>query len=217
MSKNFLKKRKRWIIVTFLVLIFIGFLLGFKVKPVVKSVALSKANSILSEMVNLSIMEDMQQMDSSYDILKIEKGEKGEVLAVLSNAQKINYLKSHIALMIDKKFDQTKEKTFFIPMGTLSGFEILNGRGIAVPMKITCSGTCKTDFKNKFLSVGINQSLHQIYVSIHAKICVLIPGCSCASDFDTDVMISETIIVGSGPRVYAASAPCDVCKFPDSN
>ncbi len=217
MSKNFLKKRKRWIIVTFLVLIFIGFLLGFKVKPVVKSVALSKANSILSEMVNLSIMEDMQQMDSSYDILKIEKGEKGEVLAVLSNAQKINYLKSHIALMIDKKFDQTKEKTFFIPMGTLSGFEILNGRGIAVPMKITCSGTCKTDFKNKFLSVGINQSLHQIYVSIHAKICVLIPGCSCASDFDTDVMISETIIVGSGPRVYAASTPCDVCKFPDSN
>ena len=217
MSKNFLKKRKRWIIVTFLVLIFIGFLLGFKVKPVVKSVALSKANSILSEMVNLSIMEDMQQMDSSYDILKIEKGEKGEVLAVLSNAQKINYLKSHIALMIDKKFDQTKEKTFFIPMGTLSGFEILNGRGIAVPMKITCSGTCKTDFKNKFLCVGINQSLHQIYVSIHAKICVLIPGCSCASDFDTDVMISETIIVGSGPRVYAASTPCDVCKFPDSN
>ncbi len=33
----------------------------------------------------------------------------------------------------------------------------------------------------------------------------MVPGCSCAEDFSTNVLISETVILGGVPRVYSTS------------
>ena len=216
-NKILSRKRKLRVVVVFVILI--GILMGvsFKFSPVAKSVALGKAKYIMSDFINSSIVEDMENHGELYNqITTIDRNEKNEISAVYTDMKKINFLKSHIASLIQNKISNFKEKTFWISLGTLSGFEILNGKGPKVPMKISISGNVFTNFNNKFSNAGINQTLHQIYVNVHTKICVTIPGSTCTSESDDEILVSETVIVGKVPRVYSCSGNLDFCKLPES-
>lgn len=216
---NKILSRKRKLKFTVFIVILMGILLGvsFKFSPVAKSVALGKAKYIMSDFINSSVVSDMENSEDMYTQLsKVEKNEKNEISAIYTDMKKINFLKSHIASLIQEKISNFKEKTFWVSLGTLSGFEILNGKGPKVPMKISVSGNVFTSFKNKFSEAGINQTLHQIYVNIHTKICVTIPGSTCTSESDDEILVSETVIVGKVPRVYSCSGNLDCCKLPES-
>ena len=77
--------------------------------------------------------------------------------------KKINTLKSSVTIAIQKKISCMPKKDLSIPIGTLTGTEILNGKGPDVPMKISLSGSVLTNFRSVFESAGINQTKHQIY------------------------------------------------------
>lgn len=216
-NKILSRKRKLRVMVVFVILI--GILMGvsFKFSPVAKSVALGKAKYIMSDFINSSVVEDMENSGDIYSqITKVERNEKNEISAIYTDMKKINFLKSHIASLIQNKIANFKEKTFWISLGTLSGFEILNGKGPKVPMKISIAGNVFTNFNNKFSNAGINQTIHQIYVNIHTKICITIPGSTCTSESDDEILVSETVIVGKVPRVYSCSGNLDLCKLPES-
>ena len=84
--------------------------------------------------------------------------------------------------------------------GSFTGFKLLSGKGPGVPIKISSIGNVVTDLKSEFTSQGINQTLHQIYLCVKTKISVMLPGCSCVSEFETKILIAETIIVGKVPN-----------------
>ncbi len=216
---NKILSRKRKLRFMIVLVILIGMAVGMNCKftPVAQSVATGKAKYIMSDFINSSIVEDMENSDDIYSqITKVERNEKNEISAIYTDMKKINFLKSHIASLIQDKIINFKEKTFWISLGTLSGFEILNGKGPKVPMKISIAGNVFTNFNNKFSNAGINQTIHQIYVNIHTKICVTIPGSTCTSESDDEILVSETVIVGKVPRVYSCAGNLDFCKLPES-
>ncbi len=216
---NKILSRKRKLRFMIVLVILIGIVVGMNCKftPVAQSVATGKAKYIISDFINSSVVEDMENSDDIYSqITQVERNEKNEISAIYTDMKKINFLKSHIASLIQDKIVNFKEKTFWISLGTLSGFEILNGKGPKVPMKISIAGNVFTNFNNKFSNAGINQTIHQIYVNIHTKICVTIPGSTCTSESDDEILVSETVIVGKVPRVYSCAGNLDFCKLPES-
>lgn len=216
-NKILSRKRKLRFMIVLAILIGITVGMNCKFTPVAQSVATGKAKYIMSDFINSSVVEDMENSGDIYSqITKVERNEKNEISAIYTDMKKINFLKSHIASLIQNKIVNFKEKTFWISLGTLSGFEILNGKGPKVPMKISIAGNVFTNFNNKFSNAGINQTIHQIYVNIHTKICITIPGSTCTSESDDEILISETVIVGKVPRVYSCSGNLDLCKLPES-
>lgn len=216
-NKILSRKRKLRFMIVLAILIGITVGMNCKFTPVAQSVATGKAKYIMSDFINSSVVEDMENSGDIYSqITKVERNEKNEISAIYTDMKKINFLKSHIASLIQDKIANFKEKTFWISLGTLSGFEILNGKGPKVPMKISIAGNVFTNFNNKFSNAGINQTIHQIYVNIHTKICVTIPGSTCTSESDDEILVSETVIVGKVPRVYSCSGNLDLCKLPES-
>ena len=216
-NKILSRKRKLRFVIVLVILIGMAVGMNCKFTPVAQSVATGKAKYIMSDFINSSIVEDMENSDDIYSqITKVERNEKNEISAIYTDMKKINFLKSHIASLIQDKIINFKEKTFWISLGTLSGFEILNGKGPKVPMKISIAGNVFTNFNNKFSNAGINQTIHQIYVNIHTKICVTIPGSTCTSESDDEILVSETVIVGKVPRVYSCAGNLDFCKLPES-
>lgn len=216
-NKILSRKRKLRFMIVLIILIGITVGMNCKFTPVAQSVATGKAKYIMSDFINSSVVEDMENSGDIYSqITKVERNEKNEISAIYTDMKKINFLKSHIASLIQDKIVNFKEKTFWISLGTLSGFEILNGKGPKVPMKISIAGNVFTNFNNKFSNAGINQTIHQIYVNIHTKICVTIPGSTSTSESDDEILVSETVIVGKVPRVYSCSGNLDLCKLPES-
>ena len=216
LNKFIIKKRRRKIIC--FLFIFLAFLifLSFKFKPVAKSIAKNKAKIIASEIINNSIMQDMRENSDVYkDIVKSTEELKSENSAkeMHFDALKINTLKSSVATTVQKGFSDFKEKVFWISLGTLSGFEIFNEKGPKIPMKVSASGSVFTDFKSSFCSSGINQTVYQMFVNVKCKISVVMPGCSCSEEINTDVLVSQVVIVGSVPRVFAGGS--EICRFSD--
>ena len=176
--------------------------MDFKIKPVLKTISSSKAKIIVSEVVNSAVMEDMAQNSSEYEnITVIKTGSSGEVLSVSLAMCRVNELKSRINMLIQKKFSEFKEKTFYISLGTLLGWEILNGQGPEVPVKISSSGSVNSDFRSEFSGAGINQTLHRVYLQVHSRISVMLPGDSCVCETDSDILVSEVVIVGATPQM----------------
>lgn len=176
--------------------------IDFKFRPVVKNISLSKAKNIASSAIDEAVLEDMRTKFEKYEnITHFNTSQSGEILSISMDMCKTNELKTGINILIQEKLAKCKEKTFYTPLGTLIGSELLNGQGPKVPMKISSSGNVTSEFRSDFSSAGINQTLHKIYLSIHVHISVTIPGSSCTSEVTDDILVSETVIVGHIPQM----------------
>ena len=183
-----------------------------------KTISCSKAKIIATEVINGAIMEDMQTNGAEYeDISIIKTGSSGEVLSVSLNMCRINGLKSRINLLMQKKLFESSDRVFHIALGTLLGWEIFNGQGIKIPVNISSSGSVNSDFRSEFSEAGINQTLHRVYLQVKARISVMIPGDSCVVETETDMLVSETVIVGSTPQMCTGVSPKCMYPIPQEN
>ena len=117
--KSFKKFRIKFI---FVVIVFISIILflDFQFRPMIKNVAISKSRTVFSEVINEAVLEDINNNPENYkEVVNINKNEVGEVLAVSSDIEKINSLKSNINLLVQKKLWNLNQKNIYIPFGTL--------------------------------------------------------------------------------------------------
>ncbi len=203
-----IKKRKQKLAVLFLIILFILIFLNVCFRPIIKNIASNKARIIATEVVNEAIIEDMNASPADYsEIISINKNKEDEISVMVSNVEKINRLKSRLSSLIQKKLCNLRDKKMHIALGTLTGFEILNGKGPLVPLDISASGNIMTDIKSHFESCGINQTIHRMSICIQTKITVIMPGCSSSSQIDTNILINETVLAGKVPHFYSSSEP----------
>ena len=206
MFKKILFRNKRLIFVLILFLIsFIFF--SFRFRPIVKSISISTAKVFASEAVNEAILQELSENKKAYEeITKVEKLQNGELSAIFSDMETINKLKSKVAILVQSKFSEFKNRKLKIPLGTLTGIEMFSGIGPEIPMKISVGGNVTTDFKTFFKDAGINQTMYQIYLCLSTRISVSVPGCRACDNFDTKVLISQLVVLGGVPKVYSSKA-----------
>lgn len=204
MSRIKIKIKQKKLIILSLVLFLISAFIYFQFRPIIKSIASSRARVIATETVNEAILQELSENKDDYEnIVKIQKNDSGELTVLLSDMEKINKLKSRVGLIIQNKFSGLKEGKIKIPIGTLTGIEIFSGIGPGVPLKISITGNVSTEFESNFKDAGINQTIYQIYLRIQTRMNAVIPGCCCSDNFETSILISETIILGTVPKVYS--------------
>ena len=76
------------------------------------------------------------------------------------------------------------------------------GVGPRLTVKITPVGTVNTDYKTEFLSSGINQTRHRIYIEIKSKMSVVAPFTNETVEVITNVNVAETVLIGNVPQTF---------------
>ena len=90
--------------------------------------------------------------------------------------------------------------TVEVPVGSLTGVALLNGRGFPVPLTLGMEGSADLSFQTEFVSAGINQSCHRVTMVVKAQ------GFSQSRRFETQVevetstVLAETVLVGAVPE-----------------
>lgn len=182
-------------------------------RPLIKSVAKNRAQITSVNAINVAVLEEINKLDINYsDIISIQRNETGKIIAINTDIKKVNNLKASITLAVQDKISGFKKKDLSIPLGTLTGTEIFNGRGPNVPLKLALSGSVLTDFKSNFESSGINQTKHQLYLDISTNVFAMIPGYPVTTAIDTSILIAETIIVGDVPAFFMGACPSETKK-----
>ena len=63
-------------------------------------------------------------------------------------------------------------------------------------------GTVNTDYKTEFLSSGINQTRHRIYIEIKSDMSVVAPFTNETVEVITNVNVAETVLIGNVPETF---------------
>lgn len=171
------------------------------IDPIFEGICEAKLKSVATIITNQESTKIMNKYQ--YDELyTIEKDANGDITIIRANVVPINNMISDLTENIQNGFENSNETEIDIPMGNLSGLYFLSGTGPNIPIKILLLGTVDTEVKSEFVSKGINQTLHRIYVEFYCNMRVATPVKNYDKSIINQVIVAEHVIVGSIPDTY---------------
>ena len=94
------------------------------------------------------------------------------------------------------------EKQYLCHFGSIFGNKYLTGIGPRIDIKILLVGNVSTELKSEFKSVGINQTIHRLYLDVICNMNVVTPYDNIECEVSNQTLITEAVIVGEIPNTY---------------
>ena len=178
-------------------------LAAWQMKPLLTSLATTRVSNAVTQVVTQAVNEAIASGELGYEnLVYFEKDNDGKITAVRSNMEAFNLLQSHILQTVLERIDQVSARDLSIPIGSLTGSALLAGRGPRITVRMESVGSSEASFRNAFTSAGINQTKHQIILTIDVYVSILLPGFTTATKVSNSFIVAETVIVGSVPDSY---------------
>ncbi len=164
--------------------------------------AVSDATDIVTKTVNDSINSVIGRGVYGFDyFVNLEKDADGNVSAITSDMTHINTLSTDILNCVIESTDNGVISVA-IPIGNLTGLNLLLNKGPDVNVQIIMLTSSRVDFRNEIVSCGINQAKYQLVLEVTIDIDILIPWGTESASTVTEVIVADTVIVGKVPDTY---------------
>ena len=177
--------------------------------PIIINYSTAKINSLTEQALNVAVSNVINSTIDYDSIMSISYTQTGEINYITANQYMINTITREIIKDAHERIKILDEDYFRIPLGTLSGVAIFNGRGPKVKLSATPVGIIGSSFDSQFVSVGINNTLHKIYLSVKARVEMSLPIKRQLIEVEQQVLLCESVIVGKVPNVYFNSGKSD--------
>ena len=188
-----------------LVIIIIGYFTATTIikaiTPIIERQCRVKARSLATEFANEACLDNMQNITYD-DLCTIERDEANDVSLIKMNSININKLNSQIALDVQEKLNDTTISKFYVKLGSFTGIKLISGRGPDVEVRMSTIGEVTTELKSEFEEMGVNQTLHRLYINVNCNVSLLTPFKDVDEHITAQVLISETVISGDIPDAY---------------
>lgn len=197
-------KHKKFVALIFILVSLVSSLsVGLKKEmvPAVKVASESRAQALATRISNEIIESHMQELKYS-KLVELKYGEDGRLTSISANSVEMSKLSAQIVKEIQERLSQIGDSTIQIPIGRMLGWSIFSGYGPKINIKILPAGNVKADFKSEFISQGINQTKHTIYIELNTEMVVIAPFLSETITVKNIVTVAETVIVGEIPNTY---------------
>ena len=87
-------------------------------------------------------------------------------------------------------------------MGAVSGISVLKNLEPRFEVELESAGNLNASLRTEFKAVGINQTHHKVYLQLDARVGILTPFATFGKDINSEVLLTEAIIVGKVPESY---------------
>lgn len=201
------KKRRLMIVLVSIVLVAVALFFYFQrnVTRVLISISEATMRASTTIAVNDAVYYTLSDGMRYEDLVSIERNESGDIVAVAANALKINKIARDTASISQSNLKNLSLNGIPIPLGALTGIEAFAGLGPSIYFRIIPVSSVSCGFSSTFESVGINQTKHSIYLRVIADISIVMPSRTENFAVTTDVLVGESVIVGSIPDTYLQS------------
>lgn len=196
-----IKRKTLKIVVVLVVAIIVYNTIMNYIDPVFETLCEDKAKSIATIISNQESTKIMNQYQYE-ELYTIEKDEAGNVMIIKSNVVPINNMISDLTESMQNRFNEMENTEIKIPLGNLFGVYYFAGVGPSIPAKVITSGTLDTEVKSEFITQGINQTLHRVYVKFECDVKIVTPVKNFEKEIVNQVIIAEHVIVGNIPDSY---------------
>ena len=198
------RNRRRLALVLFLLLLLGAALsLRYRYLPFLQEAARTRVINAASDRINDAINAQIESGAVNYEnIVCLEKNTRGEVTAVRTNMAQVNRLKAETLALLSEQLLELDTEELSIPLGSIVMPGFFAGKGLRIPVRVTALSTTDADFYSEFSSAGINQTLQRILLEVKICMSVQTPMGTERADVASQIVVAETIIVGSVPQSY---------------
>ena len=147
------------------------------------------------DVINAAINRELEKLpQSSY--IKISETD-GRITSINSDTNAVNRLQSSVSRAVNESLSQLEGTKL-----SVSGINILTGRGFDIPLRLHQIGAAKTELKSDLTEAGINQTKYSLYLTVTIEMTAILPAHSTDIVVSYDYPVSETVIVGEIPDMY---------------
>ncbi len=203
-KKSKISKKVCLSLFSLLLVVFVFFIyLELVVNPMIIDITEAEVDSLATTAVSDAIYYVISEEDLDYsNLFQIKTDSQGDIVSILSNMENLNILARQISTYSQIYLDKLRNAKVFVSLGAFSGMPVFNEMGPKVKIQLMPIGSVITSFDSEFLSAGINQTKHSMYVDVNSIITIILPTCSKKIEFVTQVLLCENIIVGKIPDIY---------------
>ena len=170
--------------------------------PTVMGSAVAEVRAMCTETINSAVTAVVGGGVEYDDLFSVVRDDAGNIEMVQANSPEINMVAREIAGLAQANLDALDLKEISIPIGTFTGLALLTGLGPDVTISVMPIGSALCDFVSYFTAAGINQTLHKIYIDVHAEISIITPLDEPTITVKAEVLVAENLIVGEVPEFY---------------
>lgn len=171
--------------------------------PAVVALSQEKVRSIATKTVSEVVGQVLTEGGYTYDdLVEVSYSSENKVSQISTNSTQVNLLVREVTAKVQERFDQIDNTSISVSLGSFSGIPFLFGYGPQIKLNLVPVGTVQTSFDTKFLSAGINQTLHSLYFDVDAILGLILPGSTQNFQTDLQILICESVIVGEIPSIY---------------
>jgi sporulation protein YunB len=169
----------------------------------VRLLARTQITNATSDLINDAIDRQIEAGDIHYDrIVYFEKDLNGRITALKTNMTEVNRLKTCTLNIINDEILALDTSDIGVPLGSIFVPEVFSGQGPIIPVEIISIRNSDAYFTSNFTQAGINQTLHQLTMSVLVDVSVLVLGETASFTVTSEVVVAETVIVGDVPDTF---------------
>ena len=202
------KKRRRIVALTLFLILFLSIILYIFciIIPVVKEATWASIYTLSTSAVSDAVYDVIAEQNLTYeDLVETTYDSNGNISLISVDTVLVNSLTRRFYQVAQVYLDRMGDNGIDIALGTFSGIPPLVGVGPKINIKLVQIGAMTASFRSSFQSAGINQTIHSLYIELHATVSLLLPAYSSTVDSITEVLVVESVIVGEVPDVYLGS------------
>ena len=174
-NKNKKKKNKFIFIFTTILIDIINFVIILKsIYPIFEGLCIERVHNIATIVMNEETSNVLNNLDYS-KIVTVEKNDEDGTNIVKTDVMLINQIATDVALKIEERFKNLENQKIKIPIGALTGTNLLSGSGPSINIRFIKTGNITKEVKTEFKEQGINQTIYRIYLELKANVNILTP------------------------------------------
>lgn len=172
-------------------------------RPTILKIAEAQAVHMATEAINQAVRQEIRENNLQYDdLIKLHKDSQGHIVLMQANTVRIDSFMAEVTLAIQGTLQELSQKSFRIPLGQVTGSQLLASYGPRISVSIVPVGTIRVSVDERFEQAGINQTRHRIYLDLNAEVRIVVPPQSTVAQVTEKVPLVESIIVGQVPNTF---------------
>ena len=199
------KKIKAIAAILTLILLFTGafFYFNKQAHEVIDQLTRATISNRLTVKMNAAFDELMASFDDEYSsYVHIERNSSGEITLITADMIKINKLMAQYSTIVQSHVSEIEEDDITVPMLAFTGWPLVSTLGADIKLDIVAVGDAPCPYRSEFKEVGINQTLHSIYIDVSAKVEIILPIDNIEVECPSSALVCESVIVGRVPQFY---------------
>jgi len=166
------------LLILFLIFIFVSIIRSLEryVMPTVLAMAEIRAKTIASHAIGKAVKKSIQKQGlHSQDLVIYDYNDNQEIISYSINTIKIYELSAEVIEELAHELDTIGETVVSIPIGNVMKSQIFSNVGPSIKIEVIPIGTVHIDYGTSFISTGINQVNHRIWLEIDTELQIVSP------------------------------------------